>query len=109
MTPEGRVKAFVKKVMKQLQEKRDCYIYTHWPVQAGYGAPTLDCTGSINGRAFAIETKAPGETLTPRQKLTKADMERSGMVVFVIGERATDDGFRYTGVKELLKWLVLHS
>lgn len=84
-------------------------MWVHWPVQAGFGAPTLDATGSWCGLAFAIETKAPGEKLTPRQELTRTDMEKSGMVVFVIGERETEDAFRYSGVKELLTWLARHS
>jgi hypothetical protein len=108
VTPEGRVKAFVKRVLNRFAESRDVHIWTHWPVQTGYGAPTLDMEGCLNGYAFAIETKAPGEKLTARQELTRADMEKSGKKVFVIGEE-TDRQFKYSGVKELLTWLVLHS
>lgn len=35
MTPEGKVKAAVKKLLKLYPD-----VYAHWPVQTGYGAPT---------------------------------------------------------------------
>jgi hypothetical protein len=54
------------------------------PVQTGYGSPTLDYLGSSRGRAFAIETKAPGKKPTVRQKAIIKEMEHAGMKVFVI-------------------------
>lgn len=77
-TPEGRVKAAVKKVLA------DYVIYQYWPVPGGYGAPTLDCIGCCNGWFFAIETKAPGEKPTPRQFQTIGDMRKAGAIIFVI-------------------------
>ena len=94
MTPEGKVKANVKKVLAKYSELR--YIYRHWPVPSGYGKSTLDCLGAISGRAFAIETKAPGEKPTPLQLGYIDDMQRAGMKVFVI------DG----DTSELEDWLV---
>jgi hypothetical protein len=79
MTPEGRVKAMVKKYLATLS-----YLYQHWPVQNGMGAPTLDCIGSHMGRYFAIETKAPGKKMTPRQETTARSIRASGGQVFVI-------------------------
>ena len=111
MTPEGKVKAAVKKLLK----KYEADIWTHWPVQTGYGAPTLDCVGSVrtrlhscNGVSFAIETKAPGEGLTARQEATKLAMERGGVEVFVIGECRDIDG-NYSGMYELERWLSKHT
>jgi hypothetical protein len=111
MTPEGKVKAAVKKLLK----KYEADIWTHWPVQTGYGAPTLDCTGSVRSRlysysglAFAIETKTPGEGLTARQEATKAAMERGGVTVFVIGE-CRDASGDYSGMCELQRWLDKHT
>ena len=80
-TPEGKVKDRVKRLLK----KYNCYQF--WPVQTGYGAPTLDCIGCHAGFFFSIETKAPGKHLTPRQSLTKEDMEEADARVFVIGEK----------------------
>lgn len=93
MTPEGRVKEKVKQLLAQFKPQ----LYAHWPVQNGMGSPTLDCTGSINGRAFAIETKAPGKKLTPRQLQTAAEMRLAGYHVFEID--GTDE------LKELRAWL----
>jgi hypothetical protein len=70
-------------------------LYHHWPVQNGMGAPTLDCIGCYVGRYFAIETKAPGEKPTPRQRMTMQDIASSRGKVFVI------DG----GTEELEQWL----
>lgn len=63
-TPEGRVKAAVKKLLASYP------CYTHWPVTNGMGAPTLDCVGCYKGMYFAIETKAPGKKPTLRQEGT---------------------------------------
>jgi len=79
---EKHVKNQVKKVLAN--SERYGYIYSNWPVPAGYGSPTLDCFGSINGKFFAVETKAPGKVPTPRQEVTIRDMEMSGAKVFVI-------------------------
>lgn len=97
MTPEGKVKARVKKVLADSQ--RYGYIYSNWPVPVGFGVPTLDCLGAINGLAFAIETKAPGEKPTQRQAATIEVMRRAGMAVFVIDGDTT----------ELEGWLDEHS
>ena len=77
-TPEGKVKNAVKKVLAEYTH------YGYWPVPAGYGESTLDYVGVINGRGFLIETKAPGKTMTPRQKQIAARARRAGARVFVI-------------------------
>lgn len=45
------------------------------PVPSGYGRPTLDFIGCYKGRFFAVETKAPGKKLTPRQEATIKEMQ----------------------------------
>jgi cytochrome c1 len=105
-TPEGKVKARVKELLNEHGA------YHHWPVQTGYGEPTLDCVGCHRGKYFAIETKAPGEQLTPRQNFTKEKMEAAGAKVFVVGEHWLDDYGQkefYSGETELEAWLLLHS
>jgi len=77
-TPESKIKTKVKKILTEY----GCYQF--WPVQMGYGAPTLDCIGCHKGRFFSVETKAEGKELTQRQKLTKIDMETAEGVVFVV-------------------------
>ena len=78
-TPEGKVKRRVSQLLKAGQE-----VYYFMPVQTGYGSPTLDYLGCSRGRAFAIETKAPGKKPTTRQLAIIKEMERAGMKVFVI-------------------------
>ena len=101
-TPEGKVKARVKKRLDAAGA------YNHWPVQTGYGAACLDCHGCHNGIYYAIETKAPGKHPTPRQELTMENIRDAGGYVLVIGEALEDDGF-YSGEVELDEWLTLNS
>ena len=78
MTPEGKVKEQVKKLLKQYGA------YYHMPVMNGMGAPTLDFIVCCNGVFLAVETKAPGKKPTPRQQITITDMKRAGASVFVV-------------------------
>jgi len=78
-TPEAKVKRHVSQTLKRAEA-----VYYFMPVQTGYGSPTLDYLGSSHGRAFAIETKAPGKKPTLRQVAIIREMEAAGMKVFVI-------------------------
>lgn len=104
-TPESHVKKVTKKLLD------DHKAYHNWPVPMGYGTPFLDCFGCCRGKFFAIETKAPGQTLTPRQGLTKEQVEAAGGKVFVIGEeRSYPAGpavHEFSGMDELEQWLLL--
>ena len=100
-TPEGKVKARVKKILKIAGA------YQHWPVQTGYGAACLDCHGCYNGIYFAIETKAPGKHPTPRQEITMEDVRNAGGYVLVVGE--SYDDLVYSGEMELVEWLELNK
>lgn len=109
-TPEGRVKKQVKALLKEHGA------WFNMPVPTGYGVPMLDFIGCHQGKFFAVETKAPGEKLTPRQEATAALMEAAGAKVFVVGMgfiRRTQPGGvsyeSYTGMVELEAWLLLHS
>jgi hypothetical protein len=79
MTPEGRIKAMVKRALDQLPK-----MYRFMPVQNGMGAPGLDFYLCAGGWFIAIETKKPGGKLTPRQEQTKADIEAADGLVFVV-------------------------
>lgn len=91
MTPEGKVKEKVKKVLKAHGA------YWHMPVQNGMGAPSLDFIGCYFGRYYAIETKAGNKQPTPRQKLTIESIQAAGGKTFVVNE--------VSGLKELEEWL----
>lgn len=92
MTPEGRVKAAVKRVLSAHSA------YYEMPVPGGYGKSGLDFTGCHRGRFFAIETKAPGKVATPRQVLRMREMEAAGGKTFEI------DG-NPAGMRQLEEWL----
>lgn len=94
MTPEGRVKSAVKRVL-------DAYeAYFHMPVQNGMGAPSLDFVGCHRGKFYAVETKAGRKQMTDRQANTAGQMEAAGARVFLINEE--------TGTGELERWLQDH-
>ncbi len=107
---EERVKEHVKRLLKKYSA------YYFMPVQSGYGGQTLDFLGCHKSRFFAIETKAPGHHLTPRQELIREEIESKGGVVFVIGEDAIWIGDNpharrklrtFSGMEELEGWLLL--
>lgn len=83
MTPEGKVKEKVKKLLKSMG------IYYHMPVQNGMGSPSLDFICCAWGRYLAIETKAPKEVPTERQKITMQEISTSGGMVFVVRDDET--------------------
>lgn len=90
-TPEGRVKEAVRKLLVKYGT------YYHMPVLNGMGKPTLDFVCCHNGHFFAIETKAAGKHLTPRQEVTKSEIEFAHGKVFVVeGDK---------GMIELEDWL----
>lgn len=69
-------------------------IYWRMPVPFGYGKSGLDYEGCLCGWFFAIETKAPGFWLTPRQRHTAREIYLSGGAVFVISSAAGLDAFK---------------
>jgi hypothetical protein len=80
MTPEGRVKEQVKKVLAAYKP----HVYGNWIVQNGMGTPTLDYIGCCCGRYFSIETKAEGKLLTARQQKTAEEIQAANGEVFEI-------------------------
>ena len=85
MTPEGKVKALVR---RRLKEEFDAHPpfkhYAFMPVQSGRGKRTLDILLCVGGRFFAIETKAPGKDLTELQKDTRDDILAAGGTVYKV-------------------------
>lgn len=92
MTPEGRVKALVKRALDRFKTR-----YEFWPVPGGYGPSSLDCLLCINGHFVAVETKAPGKKPTPRQRNCTRMIEQAGGRVFIIDSAA--------GVVELVAYI----
>lgn len=81
MTPEARVKAACKKVLK------DRGIWFYMPVQNGMGnvgIPDFMCCW--NGRMLGVETKAPGKrnnTTENQKRVLNAISEHGGLAVVV--------------------------
>lgn len=93
MTPEGKMKA---RVDKLLREHETYYLK---PVQNGMGSPALDYHGVHRSQGFVIETKAPGKHPTVRQTVTMKKIAAAGGAVFLI---STD-----SDLQELEAWLHL--
>ena len=87
-TPEGKIKAMVKKGLASLKAKP----YVFMPVQSGFGSTTLDFLACVGGRFIAIETKADiTKQLTPRQVATMDYIHLAGGTVFVVYDQTTCD------------------
>lgn len=85
MTPEGKVKQMIKKVLVHHG------VWFDMPVPGGYGRSTLDFICCHQGQFFAIEAKAPGKKATPRQLRTIKDIQLAGGLAFVVdGEDSMD-------------------
>ena len=81
-TPEGKVKASVKRALDDMR-RRGLPVYYHMPVQNGMGKPTLDFVCCINGKYLGIETKAPGKKPTERQQATIDEITAAGGTTIV--------------------------
>ena len=93
MTPEGKVKARVKKVLAELGA------YYTMPVTGGYGNSGVpDFVVCMEGRFYGIECKANGGKPTALQLKNHDDIRKAGGVALVIDETNVDN-LR----KELLK------
>lgn len=82
MTPEGRVKAKTRRLLRPYVERGE--VYEFMPVQTGFGKKTLDWLGCIRGRFVAIEFKKPGGVPTALQEVHIAQIRRAGGRVFVV-------------------------
>ena len=96
MTPEGKVKKRVKAILNSFER-----VYFEMPVPTGYGKSGLDFSCCVNGHALFIETKAPGEEPTPRQRETMMKQLDAGASVFIVSN--TD------GYSALTDWLLKHT
>ena len=83
MTPEGRVKAAVKRRLKELG------IWWYCPIQNGMGVVGIpDFVCCHEGRFLAIETKAPGKraNTSANQKARIAEIIAAGGTAVVIDD-----------------------
>ena len=93
LTPEGRVKARLKKHLDAMG------IYNFSPVQNGMGRAGIpDVIGCYEGRFVAFECKAGKGKTTPLQDRELAAIQAAKGLAFVINENNVDN------IKELLQW-----
>jgi len=81
MTPEGKVKAKVVKILKELS------VYYFYPVTGGFGrsgVPDIICC--VNGYFFGIECKAGKNTPTPLQEAEMQKIRNAGGHTLVVNE-----------------------
>jgi pantoate kinase len=81
MTPEGKVKAKVKKTLLEIGA------YYAMPIGTGFGnAGVPDFLVCVRGRFIGIECKANGGKPTALQLKNLADIEAAGGLAFIIDE-----------------------
>jgi hypothetical protein len=78
-TPEGKVKAKIKRELKEL-----ACLYDFWPVPTGYGKRTLDILLCAGGWFIAIEAKKKDGQLTDMQEITAAEIRAAHGLVFLV-------------------------
>lgn len=104
-TPEGKVKAEIKKWLDErgfwrAGAKRPEHVrgWYYMPVSNGmgtHGIPDFMCT--FNGRTIGIEAKAPKGVVSENQKLRHEEMRAAGAIVVV--------AYGVEDVEAMLKWL----
>ena len=80
MTPEGKVKHDIKKVLARHK------VWYYMPVQNGMGRVGIpDFVCILDGRFLGIEAKAPGKenTVTSNQRQVMTEIKSAGGVAFV--------------------------
>jgi len=98
MTPEGRVKEKVKRILSAYPG-----MFTYWPVPMGMGRTTVDLLAAYKGRFFAIETKAPGKKPTLLQAAELKRVGEAGGEAFVISSADDPELARLTAWLDSLR------
>ena len=93
MTPEGKVKAEIKRYLKA----RGAYFFM--PVQTGYGSTSLDFLVCLNGRFIGIEAKSLIGQPTPRQLAVMREiMATGGFAMLARSAYDVDHAFQAQGI-----------
>jgi hypothetical protein len=99
MTPEGKVKAAINKILDNYVKGGD--VYKFMPVPGGFGPSSLDYVLCVQGIFVAIEAKKPGGKPTARQLFIARQIKQAGGKVFFI-ENAVD----LSNFIEFLNWVL---
>lgn len=85
MTPEGKVKQSVKRILERER------VWYYMPVSFGMGKAGIpDFMCCLEGAMFCIETKANGGKTTKLQELRHKEIRAAGGTVLVVDETSTD-------------------
>lgn len=90
MTPEGKVKAKITKLLKSYAPE----LWYFMPVPGGFGVRTVDYIGCYKGLLFVIEAKRPGKDATDLQKLTMKTVRDAGGAAFMVNDDETLNAFK---------------
>ena len=94
MTPEGKVKTKVVKILKELN------VYYFYPVMGGFGRSGIpDIICCVAGYFFGIECKAGKNKPTPLQEAEMEKIRTAGGGALVVNENNLDE------LREKLVWL----
>jgi hypothetical protein len=92
MTPEGKVKAKVKKLLDERE------VYYFMPATGGYGRSGIpDFICCYNGRFMAIECKAGKGDLTALQTRELTRIDAAGGEAVVVRETSMDNFIKFLG------------
>ncbi len=94
MTPEGKIKVAISRVLAEAGT------YKHMAIGSPYGRITLDFDVSCQGLYAAIEAKGtPDDHPTPRQTVIMREIVAKGGCLFLI------DSLDGPDMKELIQWV----
>lgn len=86
MTPEGKIKAKIRKMLKGFGPS----IWSYMPVQGRWSKRALDYIVCANGWFVSIEAKKNATApLTPMQEITRSLVEEAGGLVLVVYDDVT--------------------
>jgi len=89
MTPEGKVKAAVRRVIAKWNTAERGAVHVFTPATYGYGSSgEPDIIGCLNGFFFGIECKANGGKPTALQRKALSNIESAGGIVWVVDEKS---------------------
>lgn len=92
MTPEGKVKREITKILDYWSNYLPMYVWM--PVPNGYGKSGLDYHCVIDGHTLIIEAKALGGEPTSRQRQALKTYVEAGATCFIISEQAGLDALK---------------
>jgi hypothetical protein len=100
VTPEGRIKNKIRKLLDSFEDG----LYYYMVIPFGYGKTTVDYLICVDGLFVAIEAKGkPGQRPTPRQDDVLAEVRRAGGSTFVVNDDESLDALEQF-LRGVMRW-----